>query len=194
MAKADAMSRFSPPRLVMVRVASAFAVAVALTAALSGCTKGGQFDPQELFSSDVFDSKKKLKGDREPVFPDGVPGTQTGVPPDLVKGYQPPPDTDAQQQAVAPPPPEPPKPKPKPKPKVALQKPPNSTPTRISIGSKTGDTAPAAAPAQTDWPAPPAPGQTAQPAWPAAPQTAPQQTAQPAQSPWPNPPAPSTSQ
>ena len=59
---------------------------------LAGCTTGGQFDPTELFNNDAFDSKKKLKGDRELVFPNGVPGTTTGVPADLVKGYQPPPD------------------------------------------------------------------------------------------------------
>ena len=45
-----------------------------------------------MFNSDMFDTKKKLKGQREPVFPSGVPGTTTGVPADLVKGYQPPPD------------------------------------------------------------------------------------------------------
>ena len=63
---------------------------------LGACTPGGQFDPTILLQSDMFDTKKKLQGDREPVFPGGVPGTTTGVPPDLVKGYQPPPDqTDA---------------------------------------------------------------------------------------------------
>src|ERR1700691_5330552 len=63
---------------------------------LAGCPPGGQFDPTEMFNSDVFNTKTKLKGDRVPLFPDGVPGTTTGVPADLVKGYQPPPDqTDA---------------------------------------------------------------------------------------------------
>ena len=66
--------------------------AVALALLLAGCTPGGQFDPTEIFNSDVFDSKTKVKGDREPLFPGGVPGTTTGVPADLVKGYQPPPD------------------------------------------------------------------------------------------------------
>ena len=97
--------------------------ALALIAVLAGCTKGGQFDPTEILNSDAFDSKKKLKGDREAVFPNGVPGTTTGVPPDLVKGYQPPPDQAADTgippapaaQAAA----EKPKPKAKPKPKLA---------------------------------------------------------------------------
>ena len=66
--------------------------ALALVLVARGLHQGGQFDPTEIFNSDVFDSKKKVKGEREPVFPDGVPGTTTGVPADLVKGYQPPPD------------------------------------------------------------------------------------------------------
>ena len=100
------------------RVASVLALALLI----AGCTKGGQFDPTELFSSDVFDSKKKLKGERAPVFPEGVPGATTGVPADLVKGYQAPPEQPDPDAAV--PGPTPPaaaaeatKPKPKPKPK-----------------------------------------------------------------------------
>ncbi len=77
--------------------------ALALMLVLGACTKSGQFDPTEIFNSDAFDSKKKLSGQREAVFPNGVPGTTTGVPVDLVKGYQPPPDpTDA--NASQPPP------------------------------------------------------------------------------------------
>jgi hypothetical protein len=167
--------------------------ALALLIELAGCTHGGQFDPTEMFNNDAFDSKKKLQGQRQPVFPDGVPGTTTGVPPDLVKGYQPPPD---QADATAiPPEPAPPvqaaKPKPKPKAKVAAapaqkpnsvwnQKPPASMPTRISVGSKP-------VPVTAQQPAP-----SSQTAWP--PPTAPaQQTAQPSQSVWPNPPAGGTS-
>jgi hypothetical protein len=41
-----------------------------------------------LDSLDLFDSKKKLVGDRKPVFPEGVPGVSTGVPAELVKGYR----------------------------------------------------------------------------------------------------------
>jgi hypothetical protein len=166
--------------------------ALALVLVIAGCTKGGQFDPTEMFSSDVFDSKKKLGGEREPLFPNGVPGTTTGVPADLVKGYQAPPDqTDA---SAATPPPGPPaaaaeaKPKPKPKPKLAAapaggravaakQKPVTATPTRVSVGPTAKPDAPAGESAPVQWPAPP--------------QGAPaQQSTQPAQSVWPNPPAP----
>ena len=102
---------------------------LALALMIAGCTKGGQFDPTEIFNSDVFDSKKKLRGDRTPVFPEGVPGTATGVPAELVKGYEPPPPEQPDAAAAAAPPPAPaaeaekPKPKPKPKAKVAAQKP-----------------------------------------------------------------------
>jgi hypothetical protein len=156
----------------LVRLGSALAIVLALGA----CTKAGQFDPTEIFNSDVFDSKKKLSGQREPVFPDGVPGTTTGVPADLVKGYQPPPDqadTDASQTAAGGPPASgqpaagapgagapvataeaKPKPKPKPKPKLAStpgqQGPAAAGPTRISVGGKSG--AGSAAPAQNGAP------------------------------------------
>src|SRR5215469_15987757 len=122
------------------------ASAIALALLIAGCTKGGQLDPTELFSSDVFDTKKKLKGERAPVFPEGVPGASTGVPPDLVKGYEAPPEQpDADAAVPGPTPPaaaEAAKPKPKPKPKVAAQRPPASPgttapaagPTRITVG------------------------------------------------------------
>jgi hypothetical protein len=176
-------------------------LALALTLELAGCTPGGQFDPVTIFDSDMFDTKTKLKGDRVPVFPDGVPGTTTGVPPDLVKGYQPPPDQAADANAVPPAPAEAdkPKPKPKPKPKVAVQKPPASAPTRINVGAKPGTPAvQQVTPAAPAWPAgqaaPAQQGlQPSQSVWPAPPPAAPpQQTAQPSQSVWPNPPAPAT--
>ena len=159
---------------------------------LGACTPGGQFDPTILLQSDMFDTKKKLQGDREPVFPGGVPGTTTGVPPDLVKGYQPPPDqtdaadgdTTAQQ---APPPAE--KPKPKPKPRVAVQTPPKQpkqAPTRISVGGKpSAPPQPAASSSQQTE----APGGQSQSVWPNPPQSAPAQQQQQSQSIWPNPPA-----
>ncbi len=182
------------------------ASALALALLIAGCTKGGQFDPTELFNSDVFDSKKKLKGERTPVFPEGVPGATTGVPQDLVKGYQAPPEQPDPDTAV--PGPTPPataaetansKPKPKPKPKLAAQKPsaapgttaPWATPTRITVGPKQAAQQPDAS--QTAWPAPPptaAPqqAQSSQSVWPAPPQAS-----RPSQSIWPNPPAPSGS-
>ena len=64
----------------ILMVASLLAAAFAL----SGCES---FDPESWFNS-----KKPLPGDRRPMFPSGVPGVPQGVPPDLVKGYQAPPD------------------------------------------------------------------------------------------------------
>jgi len=104
----------------MKRIALLFRMssALALMLALAGCTKGGTFDPSEAFNADMFDSKKKIQGERVPVFPNGVPGATTGVPPDLVKGYQPPPE---QADATAAPAPaaKAEKPKPPPKPRLA---------------------------------------------------------------------------
>jgi hypothetical protein len=63
----------------------ATAVVVALSGALAGCAGGmGSFDPSDLL--DFLDTKKKLPGERKPVFPDGVPGLEQGVPKDLYKG------------------------------------------------------------------------------------------------------------
>ena len=44
----------------------------------------GSFDPSDLL--DFLDTKKKLPGERKPVFPEGVPGLEQGVPKDLYKG------------------------------------------------------------------------------------------------------------
>jgi hypothetical protein len=143
---------------------------------LGACTAGGQFDPTEVVSADVFSPKKKISGDREPVFPQGVPGAEQGVPPDLVKGYQPPPEAPAladnagaataRAAAAA----ERPKPKPKPRPKIA--KAPGQPQAHDPVWDQRGATPPGQAPppAQTAWPAPPPTGQAAQqPAWPAPP-------------------------
>src|SRR5277367_6193737 len=93
---------------------------LALIFGLGACTPGGQFDPTEALSTDIFGTKKKLQGDREPVFPQGVPGAETGVPPDLVKGYQPPPEQAAVPENDAPKPvAAASKSKPKPRPKLA---------------------------------------------------------------------------
>jgi hypothetical protein len=64
----------------------AAAVLVALSGALAGCGGGGlsSWDPTDLL--DFLDTKKKLPGERKPVFPDGVPGLEQGVPKDLYKG------------------------------------------------------------------------------------------------------------
>ena len=64
----------------------AAAVLIALCCALAGCGGGfgSGFDPTDLL--DWLDTKKKLPGERKPVFPEGVPGLEQGVPRDLYKG------------------------------------------------------------------------------------------------------------
>jgi hypothetical protein len=63
----------------------AAAVVIALSGALAGCSSGlSNWDPTDLL--DFLDTKKKLPGQRKPVFPDGVPGLEQGVPKELYKG------------------------------------------------------------------------------------------------------------
>ena len=64
---------------------AAVASVLALAPMLAGCET---FDPTDIFSSDMFDTKKKLPGERKAVFPEGTPGVSQGVPQELVKGYQ----------------------------------------------------------------------------------------------------------
>jgi outer membrane biosynthesis protein TonB len=190
---------------------------VALAAALVACTKGGQFDPTTLLDNDMFDTKKPVPGQRQPVFPNGVPGATTGIPADLYKGYQPPPQQAAADNSgvgaatpVTPNAGEPPKPvatveaqpKPKPKPKPKLARAPAPPPTRISIGLRKPSQPAAQGEAQPAQAASPAPASStaAQTAWPSptaqappaqsawpSPTAAPQQAGQPSQSIWPNP-------
>ena len=185
--------------LSLVRAGSLLAVA----ALLGACTKGGQFDPTSILDSDMFNTKKPLQGQREPVFPNGVPGATNGIPADLYKGYQPPPEqaADTGEGAVAAVPdnqvakPEPEaKPKPKPKPKIA-RAPAQSHATGSAKQPKPArqQQAQQPQPAQTAWPNPNQSAQPAQTAWPNPNQTAwpsPQQAAQPAQTAWPNPTGP----
>lgn len=84
----------------------AAAVLVALTGVLGGCSSSlSNFDPSDLL--DFLDTKKKLPGERKPVFPEGVPGLEQGVPKDLYKGAQQQPDDPAAQAAALQPPPVP---------------------------------------------------------------------------------------
>lgn len=103
------------------RLTAAF-VLVALSGAIAGCSSNiSSFDPMDWL--DWLDTKKKLQGDRKPVFPEGVPGLEQGVPKSLYKGAQEQADGDAALAAAAPPPP-PPETKPK---KTARKKPPTAT-------------------------------------------------------------------
>lgn len=140
---------------------------------LAGCGSLDQFDPTDLFNSDIFVTKKKLPGERQPVFPEGTPGVPQGVPSELIKGNNQAAAEPATTQAVpekkqAAAEPEKPKAKPKPKPKV-VAKPaePESTPTSVTV--RRSD--------QQQWPDPPA--QSPQP------QPQPQAQAQPQQGAWP---------
>jgi predicted small lipoprotein YifL len=89
----------------------ALAVLIALSGALAGCGGGGMssFDPSDLL--DFLDTKKKLPGERKPVFPEGVPGLEQGVPKELYKGSRQEQidQQNAQAAAASAPPPEDPK-------------------------------------------------------------------------------------
>jgi hypothetical protein len=87
----------------------AASVLIALSGALAGCSGGmSSFDPSDLL--DFLDTKKKLPGDRKPVFPEGVPGLEQGVPKELYKGSRQE-QIDQQSAAAAAAPVEEPKPK-----------------------------------------------------------------------------------
>jgi hypothetical protein len=130
----------------MTRLTRIVLVTSALVLPLGGCASiGDALDPSDWFSGDFFNTKKKLPGDRKAVFPEGVPGVAQGIPQELVKGNQPPPQesgfastdtqsvgsTSQQKQKTAakpeeyqPAPREKAKPKPKPKPATAERQPP----------------------------------------------------------------------
>src|SRR6059058_2364451 len=62
----------------------AAAVVITLSGALAGCAGGmSSFDPSDLL--DFLDTKKKLPGERKPVFTEGVPGLEQGVPKELYR-------------------------------------------------------------------------------------------------------------
>jgi len=102
------------------------AAMVTLAPVLAGCAN---FDPDNL---DIFglNEKKKLPGDRKPLFPEGVPGVSQGIPPEFVKGNQTPPEganavtlpAEPARKTAAVDPADEPKPKPKRKPTVSKQK------------------------------------------------------------------------
>ena len=88
------------------------ALAAGLALTLSGCES---FDITNL----IPDSKKKLPGERREVFPGGTPGVPQGVPAELVKGYQAPPETAEEPAPVKKKEAAKPKPKARPTPSVA---------------------------------------------------------------------------
>ena len=53
----------------------AASVLIALSGAVAGCSSSvSSWDPMDML--DWLDTKKKLPGERKPVFPEGIPGVQ----------------------------------------------------------------------------------------------------------------------
>ena len=139
------------------------ATMIAIAPVLAGCA---DFDMDKL---DVFglNDKKKLPGDRKPLFPEGVPGVSQGIPPEFMKGNQPPPETaqtipggpddkaaaePAKKTAAVEPAGEPKiKPKPKTKPRAKAK---TKTKTSATAAAPAGQSQPAASDQQTlaPWP------------------------------------------
>ncbi|HZD28357.1 MAG TPA: hypothetical protein VE251_06665 [Xanthobacteraceae bacterium] len=165
---------------------------LSLGLALAGCEG---FDPTAIMDTDFFNTKKRLPGERKPVFPEGTPGVPQGVPNELVKGHQPAEQAEQTEQAqptaqAAPAEPKAEgKPKPKPKPKVVDKPKEESPPTAITVRpaqTQPAQAQPAQAQSQVQWPDPP-PMQQQQPAagaWPGSAQGRSGGVA------WPDPPAP----
>lgn len=161
----------------MMRRFAVMAVAAALSAGLlTGCTG---FDPTDW--TKWLDTKKPLPGNRQAVFPEGVPGVDQGVPSHLVKGAQP---TEAPATPIAMGEPD-------------AEAEPAPVRAQPKAKAKAKAPAPASAPRQASAPAQPRqpPAQpAAQPQQPAQPAARPQQQ-QPSQqqsvdAPWPTAPAP----
>ena len=164
-------------------VARTILIAATLALPLGGCGGGPDinFDPLDWISGDLFNTKKPLPGDRKALFPEGVPGVARGVPPEIVKGNQQPPDAEAVPQDAALQIEEPkPKAKAKPKPKTAAKPapaPPPSRPTAVTVRrpepqppQQDQPSQPPQQPGAVQWPDPPSQSQrrgTVQ--WPDAP-------------------------
>ncbi len=141
-------------------------LALSLGVILSGCEG---FDPTSFMDHDFFNTKKKLPGERKPVFPEGTPGVPQGVPNELVKGYQPSDQAEEAQPVAKTAPPEAKpeaKAKPKPKPKVVAKPKPDASEAPAAA------VPPAQAQSQVQWPdPPPVQQQPAAGAWPGSTQS-----------------------
>lgn len=133
---------------------------------------------EQIENFELFDTKKKLPGDRKPVFPDGVPGVASGVPPELMKGYREPEGAApadpakaaaeaaaAEHQQSAP--------KPKPAPQRTASKPPAApaaaAPAKPAASSSNSSSARPPPPQGAPLPWPTSPPAQAQAPWPGAP-------------------------
>ena len=156
----------------MRRFTQTLLIASVLALPLGACSTfdsvNDAIDPTDWFSGfDPFGTvaRSRLKGERKPVFPEGVPGVAKGVPPELVKGNQVAPEAEQQQAAIVEEQPKPkPKPKAKPRPKETLVKV-ERAPTSITVRrQQEAEPAPQQMPQQqapqqrgaTQWPDPPA--------------------------------------
>jgi hypothetical protein len=147
------------------------------TVGLTACSGGFDMDKLDIFG---LSEKKKLPGERKDLFPGGVPGVTQGIPPEYMKGNQPPPESAqapapaqakaaaGEEENAATEPEEKPKPKPK---KVAKPKPqpqPAQDTAQQSGWPQQQQAQPAQQGGQSGWPAP-AQTNTASP-WPSSPQ------------------------
>jgi outer membrane biosynthesis protein TonB len=123
-------------------------LALSLGVLLSGCEG---FDPTSILDHDFLNTKKRLAGERKPVFPEGTPGVPQGVPKELTKGYQPAEQAEEPQPTARAIPSEPKpeaKAKPKPRPKVVAKPKEDASPPAATAQ-------PAQAQSQVQWPDPP---------------------------------------
>src|SRR5262245_34963003 len=93
-------ARVEPERPHMCRAhrVTLIVAALPLALALAGCETSGFWDGANNVSDKFQDAladfspfgtaKKPLPGERRAVFPEGVPGVQQGVPPELMRGQQ----------------------------------------------------------------------------------------------------------
>lgn len=133
----------------------AASVLVALSGAIAGCSSNvNSFDPMDWL--DWIDTKKKLPGERKPVFPEGVPGMDQGVPKELYKNNVERQQREMEQQnaAVANAPP----PQGQPQSQQPLEPPPGS---KAALKKLKGKPQQAAAPAADQQAAGPADGEAA---------------------------------
>jgi hypothetical protein len=159
-------------------------VLISLSGVLAGCSDSlSNWDPTDLL--DFLDTKKKIPGDRKPVFPEGVPGLEQGVPRELYKGSAQ--ERLDQQNAQAAAAASAPAAAPKSKHSKSKSTPPAAAPDAASAEDGGANAAPPAPKpkkiARKRTTAPPPDQQTAQPAQPAQP---PQQSAAPFPAPMPS--------
>ncbi len=160
------MSRIKRPLQRLLAVA----VLASLGLALAACSGSGinNFDPSDML--DFLDTKKKLPGERKPVFPEGVPGLDQGVPQELYRSnverqqQEAAAAAAAEQQAATPPPATTQRPKRAPKAARSSSRPSRATPPAPQPAEQPAEPAPPAARQQPSAPQQPAQTQAPFPA------------------------------